>query len=199
MEYWILLVIVITLILFIFSFSFWRSVKEDYVPAQIFTATFYILLSFIISLGIFYIFKIHSIWIIGVLLLFGLFSASKRTGIRFYELVDEFVGSLLLSLIPLIIFVIRLEEPSFGVFYIILILSLLLFHLVKRRYKSFLWYRSGRKGLSGLFAIGVFFLVRSIVSITKPEMTFLLDEYDIMISGLISFLSFLNIFILAKE
>ena len=109
------------------------------------------------------------------------------------------MGSLLLSLIPLIIFVIRLEEPSFGVFYIILILSLLLFHLVKRRYKSFLWYRSGRKGLSGLFAIGVFFLVRSIVSITKPEMTFLLDEYDIMISGLISFLSFLNIFILAKE
>jgi hypothetical protein len=76
--------------------------------------------------------------------------------------------------------------------------AILIYYVVEHSYKSFIWYASGKKGFSGLFTLGVFFLVRSLVFFINPDLLILLNKYDIFISGLISFTSFLNIFILAK-
>lgn len=198
MDIGTLIAVISILGVIIFSFSFWRILKEDYISNQIFSATFYILLSFTTSLIVVRLFEVSFIWVTGLFIFFALFIASKRTGIRYYELLDGFVRSFLTSLIPCVILFLEMKDLSFQIFFIVSMLSLILFYLIKYYYKSFIWYKSGKRGFSGLFTIGVFYLIRSVTSIIIPEATFLLDEYDIVISGLISFVSFLNIFILAK-
>jgi hypothetical protein len=121
-----------------------------------------------------------------------------RNAIKIYDGYDSFIVSLLISgLVSGVIFFNSVDLPKI-IFYISIAASLLVYFLVHRQYKSFIWYRSGKRGFSGLFITGLFFLIRSVVSLIKPELTIMVTTYDIFISGLISFVSFLNIFILGK-
>ena len=198
MSDWIFFTILSVICIFVFSFSFWRGLKDDYISSQIFSTSITVFLAFATGLIISTYFKEYRFWILFSALISGYIIGSYRNAIKIYDGYDSFIVSLLSAgLVSGIIFLRSINLTEI-IFYISITASLLIFFLVHRQYKSFIWYRSGKRGFSGLFITGLFFLIRSAVSLTKPELTIMVTTYDIFISGLISFVSFLNIFILGR-
>lgn len=193
-------IIIIATCFIIFCFVFWRELKEDYIPSQIFstalTIGFFLLLSYLLSA---YFFKQYRFWLLTISIILGYVIGSKRTGLKYYEGYDNMILGVLVSLVASSFILIKYFSIAWVLFYASVILSLGIFILIRRNYKAFIWYKSGKRGFSGLFTVGVFFLLRSIISFAKPDFTLALTEYDMFISGLISFASFLNIFILANK
>lgn len=194
--YGILLFLGITLFLFVF----WRGLKDDYIPSQIFsisfTVFFTLILTYVLSL---YFFKQYRFWLIVLALFIGFLVGSKRSGVKFYESWDSYILALLSSFFVSVFILYKNWNINWILFYISIVFSFIVFFIIKNIYKSFIWYKSGKRGFPGLFSIGVFFLIRSIISFIKPDYTISLIEYDLFLSGLISFLSFLNIFMLANK
>jgi len=194
-----LLIILLLICVLVFLFSFWRNLKDDYLPSQIFSLAFNVFLS--AALG-FYVWRYVgnlAFWVVILSLLLGYIIGSIRSRIKIYDGLDGAVISILISVLFSSLLLFKFRSSQLVLFYGMIAAGIIIYSLVKKNYKSFVWYKSGRRGFSGLFVIGVFFLTRSIVSIVKPELTYYLYEYDIIISGLISFMSFLNIFILGGK
>lgn len=183
-----------------FLFVFWRGLKDDYIPSQIFsiafTVFFIVVLTYVLSL---YFFKQYRFWLIVLSLFIGFLVGTKRSGVRYYEAWDSYILSVFSSFFIPILILYKNWSIDWVLFYISIAVSFIIFFIIKNVYKSFIWYKSGKRGFPGLFSIGVFFLIRSVISFVKPDYTLSLIEYDLFFSGLISFMSFLNIFILANK
>ncbi len=195
----VIYILLVIICLFVFLFVFWRGLKEDYIPSQIFSTSIVIILT--VLAGYFcssFYFKEYRFWFVILTFIIGYIIGSKRSGIKFYEGLDSLISALLLSIFISSVILYSYRTVNLFLFYISIGLSLAIYYIVKKYYKTFIWYRSGRRGFPGLFTTGVFLLTRSAISLIKPDYTLLLTEYDIFFSGLISFVSFLNIFILAK-
>jgi hypothetical protein len=198
MPYWLFITILSVFCVFLFSFSFWKGLKDDYISSQIFSVSITVIFTFTGAVIISNYFKEYRFWILFFALILGYIIGSYKNAIKIYDGYDSFVVSVLISgLLSSVILFYSASLPEI-IFYISLAASLLVYFLVHKQYKSFIWYRSGKRGFSGLFITGLFFLIRSAVSLVKPELTIMVTTYDIFISGLISFVSFLNIFILGR-
>ncbi len=183
---------------FVFLFAFWRNLKEDYIPSQIFSTAFYVLAFSFTGYGMSYFASIYTFWIVIVFFTIGLIHGFRRKGIKPNEAVDAMAVSIWLALLftlPIILIHASIDKV---IFYIMVTVSGVAYFAVKKYYKTFVWYRSGRRGFPAYFSIGLFFLLRSFVSIINPGLTLFQTEYDIFISGLISAVSFFNIFVLGK-
>ena len=190
---------VFVLSFFFFLFIFWRNLKDDYIASQIFSCAFWIIILFLLGLFVSYFLKQYQFFICFFSLSIGYIIGSYRNHIKFYEGLDSFVAATLLSLAFSSLIIFNSYSFPLMIFYIFIYLIMIIYILVKRQYKSFIWYRSGKRGFSGLFCIGLFFLGRSLLSIIIPNLTLFLTEYEIFISGLISLFAFLNIFVLAGK
>jgi hypothetical protein len=193
-------IVLIVFCFFIFCFVFWRELKEDYIPSQIFSTALTIGFLFLVAYTLTsYFLKQYRFWFLVFSVILGYIIGSKRTGLKYYEGYDNMVLGALISLVASAVILIKHWGIDWILFYASVVLSLSVFVLIKKNYKAFIWYKSGKRGFSGLFTVGVFFLIRSIISFAKPDFVLSLTEYDMFISGLISFASFLNIFILANK
>ncbi|KKR11973.1 MAG: hypothetical protein UT39_C0001G0028 [Candidatus Woesebacteria bacterium GW2011_GWA1_39_21] len=182
-----------------FLFIFWKNLKDDYMPSQIFSVGFIVLISFALGFFLSGFASTYRFWILFIAIVIGYIIGYSKSKIKFYEGLDSLTIALAISLIPSALFFINDWSLDLFLFYLSLALSCLVYFSVRRYYKTFIWYKSGKRGFSGLFTLGVVFLFRSVVSIVKPDYTLFLTEYDIFISGLISFSAFLNIFILGEK
>ena len=181
-------------------FFFWRRLKEDYIPDQIFTLAFWVLFTFLASLALALLF-VHTLafWLPLVTSLTVLIYLSKRSGMHFFEVLEAGILSFLawFFIFSLSLLIANRSSQVFSLIGINLI-SLTLFFLVDAHYQKITWYRSGRAGFTGMFVVGLYFLVRSGVALLSPNMLIFMTEYDVFISGIISFTAFLTIFNLAK-
>ena len=184
---------------FVFLFVFWKNLKDDYIPSQIFSTSLIVLIFIGVGYFLSTIFKSYAFWIIFLSLIVGYIIGSIKCGIKFYEGFDSFIISSLFAFMATSPILYKYWQLNLILIYSAIVLSAVVFYVIKKNYKSFVWYKSGRRGFPGLFTLGIFFLIRSIVAIIKPESIFLLTEYDIFISGLISLISFLNIFVLGGK
>ncbi len=193
-------IVLIVFCFFVFCFVFWRELKEDYIPSQIFstalTIGFLFLVGFVLTS---FFLKQYRFWFLVLSVILGYIIGSRRTGLKYYEGYDNMVLGALVSLVVSALTLIKYHSVTWILFYASAVLSLGVFMLIKKNYKAFIWYKSGKRGFSGLFTVGVFFLIRAVISFAKPDFVLSLTEYDMFISGLISFASFLNIFILANK
>lgn len=184
---------------FIFLFVFWKNLKDDYIPSQIFSTALIVLVFAGIGCFLSTVFKSYAFWLISLSLFIGYIIGSVKCGIKFYEGFDSFIISSLIAFTATFPIVYKFWQLNLILFYSATVISVVVFHIIKKNFKSFIWYKSGRRGFSGLFTLGIFFLIRSMVAIVRPESILLLTEYDIFISGLISSISFLNIFVLGGK
>ena len=181
-------------------FLFWRRLKEDYIENQIFSVAFlsiFIFIAFYFISRVFFqkwIFWLPLIGSYGVLILLG-----KKLGMRIFEVADAAVIAYLgWFSVNSVIFLIQLKNIQSLILVITNLVFLFAFFLIDSQYKRIPWYRSGRTGFTGMFILGLFFLIRAAVALLAPDMLIFLLEYDIFISGVISFISFLMIFNLAR-
>ena len=190
---------ILTISFFVFLYSFWKNLKDDYIPSQIFSTAFFTIFLFALGLSLGSYFKIYPFWLSVLGLVIGYTIGTARKGIKFYDTFDSVVISSMTSAVFSIPLLIIFPNAGAVIFYTILLFSILVFFLIKKHYKGFIWYRSGRRGFAGLFTFGTFFLLRSIISLIDPGLTIDATIYDVFISGLISFVSLLNIFVLARR
>ena len=179
-----------------FLFVLWKKLKEDYSSDKIFSLGLYCLsfssLVYIVSL------KFFSGWwfwsIMGGALV-GLSLGIIRNRLRASEALEAFT---IASLFPaaavfLASFTHTRDKTAIGLFFVILMLIVFYF-VVDKHYKKFGWYKSGRVGFSGLSTAGVFFLIRSAVSLSGSTVISFVGQADLYISAIAAFICFLALF-----
>lgn len=196
---------------FPFLFFLWRRLREDWESGDIFTGGAVVYLFAILGGVVFSYFsrylslwgavEIGGVWFWGAFLFFVLsflwVVAWKHFG--FFETFEALgVGLLYLY------FFVFLMDGVFGggVFSFlgagVVSFLLFLFFFLEERYKRFSWYKSGRVGFSGLFVLGVGFLIRAIVAGTGAAVISFVGIMDVVLSGAVAFLMFFSVFNLSE-
>ncbi len=184
-----------------FLFIFWKKLKEDYLPDQIFMIAFYVIVG--IVLGYFLSTKVLTswwFWIEVIFSLLGLTAGLVRYKFRFYESFEAYVVGLLpwFSLVLFADSVLNANLSSFIAFSFIIVL-IGLYYFLDTHYKNFSWYASGRVGFAGLVTAGIFFLVRATLALFSIPVLSLAGRLDSIFSGLVGFLMFFLVYNLARS
>jgi hypothetical protein len=186
--------------LILFSFIFWKKLKEDYLASQVFSTEVYmvigVLLGYYLSSYFFYS------WWFWSSLSFGLLAMAigiLRFRLRFYETLESTV----IGLFPWTSFIFLADSIKnsswFSLAYFILIWILILIYVfLNKRYKNFVWYKSGRVGFSGLFVLAVMFITRGIIAILFPFMLSFVGGIEPILSAAAAFVAFLLIYNLSR-
>jgi len=193
--------LIIFLGLLVSLFIFWKRLKEDYSPEIIFNSIFIVFTCFITSILISSrFFPEWFFWIQLGGVLAGLAIAVYKNKIRFYESLEALVFSFtpLLSLFFLRDATLNSSFSSFMAFTFILVL-MFVFYYIDSHYKNFVWYRSGKIGLSGLSILFLFFLIRATIAIFSPYVLSFSGKIEPFISGLFAGVSAVAIFILGRH
>jgi len=187
--------------IFVFLFVFWKRLREDYSSEIIFNTAFYVLIGVLIGFLISLKFAPSaSFWFAFVGATLGLGFAILRLRVKFYETFE----ALIISSFPWISFVFLSDSvthsslSSFLAFVVILIFVFISYYL-DTHYKNFTWYKSGKIGFAGLSALGLFFIVRSILAIfTVNMLSFVGLRVEAIISGTAAFTCFVLLFNLGR-
>jgi len=186
---WIINVIGIVLFLFLF----WKKLKEDYSSNIIFGFSFFILLG--AGLGFLaskYFFPHWFFWFEAFGAFLGFTVGIIKYNTRFFETYE----ALFMSFMPWLALFFLTREIYISVFILgLIVLSVYL----KAKYKTFLWYKSGKVGLVGLLISEAFFLSRAVVALLFPSVVSFLGLSDIVLSGVCVFTIFLLIYNLSKD
>ena len=185
----------------LFLFVFWMRLREDYSQNQIFTTGFYILLG--IGCGNIIARNFIEAWwfwtgLAGGTL--GLIFGIRHFHLRFFETVEAFViaGLALFFSTALSELIGEYSSASLSLTLGIAIF-IALFWFLDVHYKKFSWYKSGRVGFSGLTVLGLFFLTRSIVAMSDLYVLSFAGDMEVVISGVISFISFMTVYNLSEK
>ena len=168
------------------SFLFWRKLKEDYKDEEIFSLSLLVLgvggflgrLVFILASGgilvSFFDFKNHPGFSLPVAYLTGFLLVriwSKRRQWDFWSLADNFAAPFLVLVLVFAafqfikeLFANTVSVKPLGLFIISLVV-ILLNQWIGKKYRSFLWYRSGKIGFIGCFSSLAFFSLFLILEI----------------------------------
>lgn len=207
----ILRIFIVGLGVFVSLYYFWNRLKEDYTSNKIFTSFFY---SFLGSLFFYLICIFFLVKFLG--------SGFSASGVLFWLSFFGGVVGLVVGIVSLKLKSIEtIEAAGVGFLYlmvsifvadaftslslislataVVVALCIVLFYFLETKYKNLSWYKSGRVGFSGLFSLGVFFLVRSLVAIAFPYVLSFLGKYEPMIASTTAFLLFLGIFNLSRQ
>lgn len=186
-------------------FNYWRRFREDYPSPVIFESGILVLAGSIIGALLFqfilrrfvsdsYFFDGSGLWFWGGVVGFITMSffIMFQMKIRFYEAFEAlgvgFMYLLLLVLISLKVFVLAVT----------LMFTLVIYHLINAKYKSFTWYKSGRVGFAGLTTFGLFFVARAVIAVASFHMVSFVGIIDAMLSALVAFLLFFSVYNLSS-
>ena len=197
---------------FAYLYFFWKRLKEDYTPLQIFSAGFYILI------GIFMGFMVSKLLIAKWFLGFSLY----EPGVHFWLSALGSFGGFILALVKFRLkFFETFEAYGVGLLFLVLAvfitdtfsslsmvslvgstavaLLLVLFYFLETKYKNLRWYKSGKVGFSGLVTLGIFFLVRGSVALKFDFVLTFLGRIESLISLILTFFMFLAVYNLSGQ
>ena len=176
--------------LFIFLFLFWKRMKDDYLPNQIFSTFFYILFFILV----FYFISINLFtswwfWLTYLGFTLGLVLGILRFKLKFYETYEAaFLGFLICFSMYLLGDSVRSLNIDSFVGFVISMLLIGIFHFIDANYKNFSWYKSGKVGFTGLILLAIFFLTRVLAYIFFPNTLSFVSNYEIYFSSISSFI-----------
>ncbi len=161
-------------------FIFWELLKDDYEDARIFPLGLLIALGGILGFSLMgWIFgRDHLLGALFLVFLFALFR-SKRLAMRPVEVFEAVVPSLFVFLFFFSLNILR----SAGKFYwysftepLLLVGALCFFWMLRKYYRSFLWYPSGKVGFASLVAVILYLAIRAAIALLFPHMLFLMSR-----------------------
>ena len=185
----------------LFLFLFWRRLKEDYTSNIIFGVSFFVLAGFLSGFLVSkYFFPHWFFWLEAFGAFLGFSFGLVKYNTRFFETFEALFIAFL-SWLTFYYWVEFTKKPSWGGGMVAFLNFglILLFNFVDSRYKNFNWYKSGKIGLAGLLAAGVFFLVRAAIALEFPFVVSFPGRSEIVLSGVCAFSLFLLIYNLAKN
>lgn len=183
-----------------FLYFFWKKLKDDYSAYQVFSVGFYSLVGLFIGFLISK-FYLQSFWfwlpMVGSSL--GLVYGINHFKLNFFESFEGWViGTLSIITIENLNKLIW-NFDFFNIINFLVALSLILiFFYINRRYKRYVWYRSGKVGFSGLLIAGLYFVFQASFLMISGIMN-QVKIFEAILFGLFAIGSFLTLFILAKN
>lgn len=180
---------------FIYLFSLWRGLREDYEIDHVFSLGFLSLIGLLIGFAIGKLIPEYWFWttLSGFLIFFIIFV--RRFKLRFYESLETSTpGLIALISVPFLAEIITSGSQSTSIFALFIILSFVLFLWLRKNYKRFTWYKSGKIGFASMSVFGLLFLFRIIAGFISPETVTMAGELDIVASAIVSFLSFFSLY-----
>ena len=187
--------------IFILIFLFWLRLKDDYHYEKIFNLVSFVLAGILIGfISLKFVPSVYWFWVYLIAIIASFTVGIIKLKIRFFESLDSLVISLLpyFGLYLLSQSIKNYSLSSFIGFWIVTVFVFLYF-FVDANYRKFTWYKSGRVGFSGLLVAGLFFVVRSVLSVFFVDGPTIMGQLDIYISASFSFVSFLLLFNLSKK
>ncbi len=183
--------------LILFLFFFWRRLREDFDSPVIFRSGFIMVLGFGIGQIVFVsivprffpasnIFNYAGLWFWGAILglSIGFMISQKAFRLPFYETLEAAIVGFLFA------------SPIITKEWIFSIAIVTIFYVLKLKYKSFNWYRSGKVGFAGLATMGIFFTARSILAFIGSTMLVFtgIGKVEVVLCAALAFLSFFAIY-----
>lgn len=185
----------------VYLFVFWMRLREDYTQDQIFATGFYTLLG--IGCGNILARNFFELWWFWIALLggiIGVFIGIRRFRMRLFESIEAFIlANLTLFFIVSLLNIIEDYNMTSLILTLATALFIAAFIFLDTHYKKFSWYKSGRVGFTGLTISGIFFLVRSLVAMSGIYVLSFAGDIEVVISGVISFLSFMTLYNLSGK
>lgn len=197
---------------FLYLFFYWRNLKEDYKSQPVFDSGIVIFASTVILGLIFeaisnflpesYIYDRTGLWFwggaIGYLLAF--LYTKQKFKFRHYE---HFQASsiplfVIIFLSFVIDFIVNMNSNSlFGALFVFILWIVYIF--LQKNYRKFTWYKSGRFGFAALMTYGVFFFARTLIALTSTDVISSAGKIDVILSGIVSFIFFFNVYLLSEK
>jgi len=169
---------------------------------MIFSVSFYVIVGMALGIALGSVLGFPRFWfwlaVLGAWL--ACLAGWRRFKMRFFELFEALSLGLFywLALVYLGNAVVGASLTSlFG--FVAVGLIIFFFYFIEDRYKRFAWYKSGKLGFAGLVSLGVFFFIRAVVALFRPNMLFFSGSSDSIISSLLAFLLFLTLFNLSRQ
>jgi len=185
----------------IFAFTLWKELKEDYIENQIFGLSFMVFFGvatgYIVSKYIYPGFWFWTTLAGGVT---GFVLALKKIGIKFLDIIDPFTLASIHSSVILLLGNLFLTKWDWRYLYltVVLIILSLIYVFLKKNYKSFVWYKSGKVGFAGLAVIGIIFVTRTIIAVLSPDMLSFVGWADSILSASVALISFAALYKISK-
>lgn len=160
---------------FFSSFIFWRKLRDDYAPGKIFSFTLVLFLGVVAgSLLVRYLpvgesgLATFSFWLPFFLIVLLTLYLVRKLDFRLFEVLDSLVPASLFFLLIYSLAVVGNFERESLVEAGLAFVGLLIFHLLKGRYRKFSWYPSGKVGFLGLVTLALYFFARFLIAILFP-------------------------------
>jgi hypothetical protein len=194
-----LLILFIVISFFIYLFFLWKFLREDYDPHRVFSFGIATFIATLIGTGV-------GIWMGNVWFWTGLMGyvvmtiiLARKFEFRIVEIIEASTPGYFVIYLAILFYGL---SNSGGLATIILLavtfLLLILFFVLKRNYKRFTWYKSGRLGFASLISIGLLFLVRAITSVVAPDVVSHIGVVGFIPSAILSFFSFFTVYNLSN-
>ena len=186
----------------LYLFNYWRRLREDYSGNQIFGSAMIVFALLAVSLLVSGFIN-SEYWFLLFFLstAVGIVIGAKRFKLKLFEVFDATISSWLIMGFCLVLSMNLFVFPKIE--YLItqagLIFLSAIFVFIDKRYANMSWYKSGKVGLSGLFTLAVFFLLKCILAAVFNDVVLFGQVRDIVFSGSTAFLLFLTIFIRARN
>jgi len=198
--------------IFSFLFLFWKRLKEDYSAPLIFSAGFS-LVGFVLAGS--FIFNIASkyistsgvlnpaeLWFWGAFVgfLVGLWYSIVKFKLKSVEILEaSALGFSVWLALGYMLNFFKSRNVYSGLLGVAVVISIVLFYFLDKRYKSFSWYKSGRLGFSGIFVSGFYFTLRVIFASLAPTTFSIIGKIDIIFSAVVAFLLFFSLYNLSER
>lgn len=199
----------------VFLYLLWRNLRENYDDQKVIVFSWVGLLGFLVTGRLVYGLINWGIWnndlidwisvtikpgmsyiggYLGLVLMAWLFSHKEQW--KFLNFMEDIIGPFLIMFWFLMVDELVRTKLSLEplVFLVLSVLIFLLIGWVKTRYRSFVWYKSGKKGFVLLFSNFLFFLILLPVLIFLKE-----NPVNMILVVIISLISLVGLFILGGE
>lgn len=183
-----------------FLYFFWKKLKDDYSQSQIFTTGFYSLFGLSAGYVISHIYlPEHWFWLSFIGSTLGVLIGMKRFKMRLFETLEGFIVGALDILLVFGIYNLATKFNYIDLVGVIAVFFLMiLFFYINKRYKRYVWYRSGKVGFSGLLVAGFYFVFRASFLLFSG----IINRSNIaeaIFSGVLAFASFLALYNLSRK
>jgi hypothetical protein len=184
---------------FAFLFFLWKKLREDYEKDHIFTLGFLSLFGLYIGFGIGRLLPEYWFWtsLVGFCVAFVLYT--RKAKLRFYESLEAAAPGLLLFLfVPFLTHAITTQNIVSGVAGGVTLFCIFILFILRKHYKRFTWYKSGKIGFASMVVFGFIFLLRTIIALVLPDTFSIAWPVDILASAIVSFLCFFSLYNLSE-
>lgn len=150
---------------FFFLYFLWRKLKEDYQYERIFNLGFSTIIGIFIShLFILYFHLSYQFWIYLLGAILGSSFLVVKQRMKFFEVFEGLtVGLYAYSIIVYLSDAITSKSLNSFLLFWFSSISMLVYFYLNSKYRSFVWYKSGRVGFSSMVSLIIFFISRAVM------------------------------------